>query len=89
MCGLVAFFNKDKQAADPSILRRMAERIAYRGPDEEGELVEGPLGLAHKRLAVIDLSLIHISEPTRLLSISYAVFCLKKKNSPLPSSSRT
>ena len=31
-------------------------------------------------LHVIDyLSLIHISEPTRLLSISYAVFCLKKK----------
>eukprot|EP00658_Telonema_sp_P-2_P053533 TRINITY_DN4209_c0_g2_i2.p1 TRINITY_DN4209_c0_g2~~TRINITY_DN4209_c0_g2_i2.p1 ORF type:complete len:528 (-),score=129.65 TRINITY_DN4209_c0_g2_i2:53-1636(-) len=27
----------------------------------------------------MDLSLIHISEPTRLLSISYAVFCLKKK----------
>eukprot|EP00826_Nyctotherus_ovalis_P003954 TRINITY_DN10820_c0_g1_i5.p1 TRINITY_DN10820_c0_g1~~TRINITY_DN10820_c0_g1_i5.p1 ORF type:complete len:288 (+),score=19.40 TRINITY_DN10820_c0_g1_i5:224-1087(+) len=26
-----------------------------------------------------NLSLIHISEPTRLLSISYAVFCLKKK----------
>ena len=25
------------------------------------------------------LSLIHIFEPTRLLSISYAVFCLKKK----------
>src|SRR5674536_385579 len=29
--------------------------------------------------AAQDLSLIHISEPTRLLSISYAVFCLKKK----------
>src|SRR5674536_276730 len=28
---------------------------------------------------VRSLSLIHISEPTRLLSISYAVFCLKKK----------
>ena len=27
----------------------------------------------------VSLSLIHISEPTRLLSISYAVFCLKKK----------
>ena len=26
------------------------------------------------------LSLIHISEPTRLRCISYAVFCLKKKN---------
>src|SRR5678816_2263086 len=30
------------------------------------------------------LSLIHISEPTRLLSISYAVFCLKKKTPPTP-----
>src|SRR5678816_386709 len=28
----------------------------------------------------LNLSLIHISEPTRLLSSSYAVFCLKKKN---------
>ncbi len=27
----------------------------------------------------LDLSLIHISEPTRLALISYAVFCLKKK----------
>src|SRR5678816_4775336 len=31
------------------------------------------------------LSLIHISEPTRLLSISYAVFCLKKKKKKTPS----
>ena len=30
-------------------------------------------------LSVI-LSLIHISEPTRRTPISYAVFCLKKKN---------
>ena len=29
--------------------------------------------------SVIHLSLIHISEPTRLGMISYAVFCLKKK----------
>ena len=29
--------------------------------------------------AFLDLSLIHISEPTRLGMISYAVFCLKKK----------
>eukprot|EP00658_Telonema_sp_P-2_P072544 TRINITY_DN61675_c0_g1_i1.p1 TRINITY_DN61675_c0_g1~~TRINITY_DN61675_c0_g1_i1.p1 ORF type:complete len:104 (+),score=20.08 TRINITY_DN61675_c0_g1_i1:69-380(+) len=32
---------------------------------------------------VLWLSLIHISEPTRLLSISYAVFCLKKKKKRL------
>src|SRR5665213_4439297 len=29
---------------------------------------------------VLNLSLIHISEPTRQAEISYAVFCLKKKN---------
>eukprot|EP00658_Telonema_sp_P-2_P023968 TRINITY_DN19612_c0_g1_i7.p1 TRINITY_DN19612_c0_g1~~TRINITY_DN19612_c0_g1_i7.p1 ORF type:complete len:148 (+),score=37.62 TRINITY_DN19612_c0_g1_i7:148-591(+) len=34
-------------------------------------------------LSGVDLSLIHISEPTRLLSISYAVFCLKKKKKKL------
>src|SRR5660398_283112 len=34
--------------------------------------------LAHFREALA-LSLIHISEPTRLRRISYAVFCLKKK----------
>src|SRR5678815_5798639 len=33
--------------------------------------IVGPSG------SVMYLSLIHISEPTRLLSISYAVFCLK------------
>ena len=33
-----------------------------------------------------DLSLIHIFEPTRLLSISYAVFCVKKKNTHTPTS---
>src|SRR5678816_3945771 len=32
----------------------------------------------HQWYAIHYLSLIHISEPTRLLSISYAVFCLKK-----------
>src|SRR5450756_3065932 len=31
-----------------------------------------------------DLSLIHISEPTRLGMISYAVFCLKKKKKKKP-----
>ena len=30
--------------------------------------------------ALLGLSLIHISEPTRRVVISYAVFCFKKKN---------
>src|SRR5450759_5527583 len=34
---------------------------------------------AFQKLTAFNLSLIHISEPTRLGMISYAVFCLKKK----------
>ena len=34
----------------------------------------------YNTLDSLDLSLIHISEPTRQAEISYAVFCLKKKN---------
>ena len=35
--------------------------------------------LSRYSLTLLDLSLIHISEPTRQAEISYAVFCLKKK----------
>ena len=41
----------------------------------EQALADGALGVS----LGLGLSLIHISEPTRLGMISYAVFCLKKK----------
>src|SRR5680860_1644138 len=37
------------------------------------------LKMAESAVEDLDLSLIHISEPTRRTPISYAVFCLKKK----------
>eukprot|EP00831_Metopus_contortus_P084087 TRINITY_DN9458_c0_g1_i1.p3 TRINITY_DN9458_c0_g1~~TRINITY_DN9458_c0_g1_i1.p3 ORF type:complete len:146 (-),score=47.27 TRINITY_DN9458_c0_g1_i1:69-506(-) len=37
---------------------------------------------------IFRLSLIHISEPTRPLYISYAVFCLKKKKKKIKSKSK-
>src|SRR5660397_21890 len=43
-----------------------------------GSIVFGCITFAPKY--EISMSLIHISEPTRLRRISYAVFCLKKKN---------
>src|SRR5678815_1517171 len=42
--------------------------------DAANRLID-PFGRGY-RFALTELSLIHISEPTRLLSISYAVFCL-------------
>ncbi|WYX23253.1 hypothetical protein WJ969_21550 [Achromobacter xylosoxidans] len=34
----------------------MTDAIAHRGPDGEGCWTEGPVGLGHRRLAIIDLS---------------------------------
>src|SRR5678816_1723094 len=53
------------------------EELAFAGaePAATGRPAYHPAVL----LKIYILSLIHISEPTRLLSISYAVFCLKKK----------
>eukprot|EP00658_Telonema_sp_P-2_P008548 TRINITY_DN13221_c0_g1_i1.p2 TRINITY_DN13221_c0_g1~~TRINITY_DN13221_c0_g1_i1.p2 ORF type:complete len:114 (+),score=26.81 TRINITY_DN13221_c0_g1_i1:232-573(+) len=57
---------------EPSHMYRAC--VGYVKPGEGGEVPKVINGEPAQ-----DLSLIHISEPTRLLSISYAVFCLKKK----------
>jgi asparagine synthase (glutamine-hydrolysing) len=56
MCGIVGALQLDRQPVSPGAIRRMTEAIAHRGPDGEGHFVEGPVGLGHRRLAVIDLS---------------------------------
>ncbi len=33
----------------------MAQALDHRGPDGEGEFIDGPIGFYHKRLAIIDL----------------------------------
>jgi asparagine synthase (glutamine-hydrolysing) len=56
MCGIVGMVNLDGRAADASLLARMNEAIHHRGPDEDGVYLEGPVGLAMRRLAIIDLA---------------------------------
>lgn len=56
MCGIAGILNLDGSPASPVILRRMSDAIAHRGPDGEGIHTDGPLGLGHRRLAIIDLS---------------------------------
>lgn len=56
MCGIAGIFNLDGSPVDPAVLRRMADQIAHRGPDGEGFYIDSFLGLAHRRLAIIDLS---------------------------------
>jgi asparagine synthase (glutamine-hydrolysing) len=56
MCGFVGILNKDGNLADRYLLKSMAFVINYRGPDEEGFFIDGPVGFYHKRLSIIDLS---------------------------------
>lgn len=55
MCGIVGVINKTGEPVDISLLTSMAEKIKHRGPDDEGYLIDGPIGLYHKRLSIIDL----------------------------------
>src|SRR5678816_1850162 len=64
-----AIFKRSGLVTDDGILRNV---IVYVRTGYEGRTYPVP-----SEPVVLDLSLIHISEPTRLLSISYAVFCLK------------
>lgn len=56
MCGIVGILNFNSKPASTVILRKMTNEIAHRGPDGEGQYVDGPVGLGHRRLAIIDLS---------------------------------
>lgn len=56
MCGIAGVMHADGTPASPRILARMGEALAHRGPDGEGIFVDGSLGFAHRRLAIIDLS---------------------------------
>ena len=56
MCGVAGFLNLDGEPASPAMLKAMTDAVAHRGPDGEGQHVDGPLALGHRRLAIIDLT---------------------------------
>jgi asparagine synthase (glutamine-hydrolysing) len=56
MCGITGLVNLDGAPVSPAVLQRMTDAVAHRGPDGEGQWIEGHLGLGHRRLAIIDLS---------------------------------
>lgn len=56
MCGIAGLIHLDGHHASAEALRRMTDAIAHRGPDGQGHWVDGPVGLGHRRLSIIDLS---------------------------------
>jgi len=57
MCGIAGIYSR-KGKADPVLLTAMSSRLAHRGPDGEGIHLHGSVGLAHRRLSIIDLSVL-------------------------------
>ena len=56
MCGIAGLVKFDGSAACAETLSGMANVVSHRGPDGSGVFVDGPVGLSHRRLAIIDLS---------------------------------
>lgn len=56
MCGIVAVCSLNGEPVAANLLTRMTRSMAHRGPDGEGHYTDGPVGLGHRRLAIIDLS---------------------------------
>src|SRR5882724_3811373 len=55
MCGICGIAS-GRGAVDRERLGRMAATLVHRGPDSEGMHVDGPVGIAARRLAIIDLT---------------------------------
>lgn len=56
MCGICGIFQFDPHAGVDRIdLERMNATLVHRGPDDEGYHVSGPVGMAMRRLSIIDL----------------------------------
>jgi len=57
MCGIAGIFHFDRAAeVHPGLLRSMGDSMAHRGPDDEGQALFGNVGLAHRRLSIIDVT---------------------------------
>ncbi len=56
MCGIVGIANTGSRKVNREILEKMNQAIVHRGPDEDGFFFKENIGLAMRRLSIIDLA---------------------------------
>jgi asparagine synthase (glutamine-hydrolysing) len=57
MCGIAGIVKLDvRVSAEEGRLERMRDVLRHRGPDGAGSYVDGPVGLGHRRLAIVDVA---------------------------------
>ncbi|MDM8514655.1 asparagine synthase (glutamine-hydrolyzing) [Desulfobacterales bacterium HSG16] len=55
MCGIAGIIQGWEASSISEQLRKMTDILSHRGPDGHGIHVDGPVGLGHRRLSIIDL----------------------------------
>ena len=60
MCGIAGYLSRTDQPVARAVVAKMALAVSHRGPDGDGLYVDGKVGLGHRRLAIIDLSLVKL-----------------------------
>ena len=56
MCGIAGIFNLNGAPITHQTIKKMATTMAHRGPDGEGFYIDNHIALAHRRLAILDIS---------------------------------
>lgn len=56
MCGIAGWYRRNGQAVPAAVIQAQCAVIVHRGPDDEGVLTDGDLGIGMRRLSIIDLA---------------------------------
>jgi asparagine synthase (glutamine-hydrolysing) len=56
MCGIVGIANANSRSVNREVLEKMNACIAHRGPDDDGFYLRENVGLAMRRLSIIDVA---------------------------------
>ncbi len=61
MCGISGIIDLSGRPVDTRVVDAVRDALAHRGPDDFGSFIDGNVGLAHRRLSIIDIA--HGHEP--------------------------
>lgn len=56
MCGIAGILHFKRTVPENTVIKKMTEAMAHRGPDAHSDYVHGRIALGHRRLSIIDLS---------------------------------
>ena len=71
MCGIAGIINKNNNPVNQEKLIQMRDSLVHRGPDAAGIYIHNNIGLAHRRLSIIDRFIPIVNEILSFLTGKY------------------